>query len=335
VALLQSGLNKALPKIPALKPDGIFGPKTDDSVRAFQSGSGLKVDGVVGQATLGRLFQGINLQATVKIRPIGAGARPLPGPPRPGPTPPTPVSPFPDRIDWIVNPFRYDPRDAAWHQQVAALAAWWANPVGKMPPLPTLVPPSLSLPSGGMPTGPGDRIVATAPNRTQINRSLPMTGGGLEVEVEGKAETQLKDGKFASEYEVTFKANFGKIAGLVDTDLIKAEIEGKIDKSNKLQADVKVTVTPFKIVDQKGDFFSLKIAPLIVSSLTTAGPEGSLFAGGKGLLSIRPFGKGIEIELGGKLGTKGKISVDEDTGRLKASVYGLNAEATLGLKVEF
>ena len=39
-----------------LLPDGIFGKITEEAVRAFQSENGLKVDGIVGSATLAKLM---------------------------------------------------------------------------------------------------------------------------------------------------------------------------------------------------------------------------------------------------------------------------------------
>jgi N-acetylmuramoyl-L-alanine amidase len=47
-----------------LLPDGIFGKITEEAVRAFQSENGLKVDGIVGPATLAKL--GIAVAAGLK-----------------------------------------------------------------------------------------------------------------------------------------------------------------------------------------------------------------------------------------------------------------------------
>ena len=61
VVIIQTSLNRiaqnypAIPKIPAV--DGIFGPKTEASVRAFQSIFGLSSDGIVGPATWYRLVR--------------------------------------------------------------------------------------------------------------------------------------------------------------------------------------------------------------------------------------------------------------------------------------
>ena len=40
-----------------VEPDGIFGPKTEAAVRAFQTAHGLQIDGIVGPETSGRLLE--------------------------------------------------------------------------------------------------------------------------------------------------------------------------------------------------------------------------------------------------------------------------------------
>ena len=44
--------------------DGVFGPKTEDSVRSFQEGEGLVVDGIVGPATWGAMPKDPNTPLT-------------------------------------------------------------------------------------------------------------------------------------------------------------------------------------------------------------------------------------------------------------------------------
>lgn len=48
---LQSRLNRAVPKVPSLKEDGIFGPKTKASLLAFQKAHKLKADALYGSDT--------------------------------------------------------------------------------------------------------------------------------------------------------------------------------------------------------------------------------------------------------------------------------------------
>ena len=65
---LQSLLNRKLQPSPHLKVDGIFGPKTEAAVRAFQGQHHLAVDGIVGTNTWGALT---NTATPGTPRPIG------------------------------------------------------------------------------------------------------------------------------------------------------------------------------------------------------------------------------------------------------------------------
>jgi hypothetical protein len=68
VSELQAALNFHIrrPAIP-LRPDGIFGPKTEARLREFQAMARIQVDGIAGSETFRRLYQiaGGALQATV------------------------------------------------------------------------------------------------------------------------------------------------------------------------------------------------------------------------------------------------------------------------------
>jgi peptidoglycan hydrolase-like protein with peptidoglycan-binding domain len=56
--ILQAQLNSKLPTGLLLSVDGIFGPKTLARVKEFQKNNGLKVDGIVGPLTWGKLLVG-------------------------------------------------------------------------------------------------------------------------------------------------------------------------------------------------------------------------------------------------------------------------------------
>ncbi len=57
--------------IPLVNPDGIFGPKTEDAVRAFQKTVGLPANGIVDFATWDAIFRSyMHASQQISLRPI-------------------------------------------------------------------------------------------------------------------------------------------------------------------------------------------------------------------------------------------------------------------------
>jgi len=73
VRLMQQYLNAiaaAFPSIPGITADGIFGPLTENAVRAFQRQFGLGIDGIIGPITWNAIVEQYNsLQATPPVIP--------------------------------------------------------------------------------------------------------------------------------------------------------------------------------------------------------------------------------------------------------------------------
>lgn len=91
VVVLQTALNKAMPSLPPLTPDGAFGPATRNRVIDFQRSRNLNPDGVVGPNTWAALAG-----AAVGGPPAPPGFPPPPTPPgqpvAPPPPPPAPAA---------------------------------------------------------------------------------------------------------------------------------------------------------------------------------------------------------------------------------------------------
>jgi peptidoglycan hydrolase-like protein with peptidoglycan-binding domain len=74
---LQVMLNLTVPLQPALKIDGIFGPKTNERVVTFQRQSGLIADGIVGRKT-SKALVGAVLTATAVASAASSRLTPCP-----------------------------------------------------------------------------------------------------------------------------------------------------------------------------------------------------------------------------------------------------------------
>jgi peptidoglycan hydrolase-like protein with peptidoglycan-binding domain len=78
VALLQKRLAAA--GFDAGAADGVFGPKTEGALKAFQGANGLAVDGIAGPATNGKLaeLQAAGLEKLSNIGKADEGDTPAP-----------------------------------------------------------------------------------------------------------------------------------------------------------------------------------------------------------------------------------------------------------------
>lgn len=328
IGVIQNALNVSTNFVPKLTVDGIFGPKSDSRVKQFQSAKNLAPDGAVGPKTLNALFVHMKLEALITVIKKPVNNPPQPGFTPPGFTPPSFGPPVPPSPSFSFNPFVVDPRDLQWHAQVQAWREWVMKPIpkGPAPPLPADAPPSLSLPPQGLsvPLLPSETVNVSSGG--VATRTVPFTGANFETAFTGN----LKDGKFKQEF--TVKLDFTKVTGLINTKAVEQEIEvGKTQKGD-FEITHNVKVTPFKIINHEGNNVDFKLAPLLITSVNSSF-DASQFGGIKSIVTFRPFGKGFEIEVGGKIGSKFKLSHDENN-RATTSVYPLTVEGIVGFKFD-
>lgn len=324
IPIVQHALNLSTTFIPKLTVDGIFGPQTAARVKQFQGKKNLVPDGSVGPLTLNALFTGVQLTGAIIVRRKVPGARLSAS--VPSPAPPTAGVSF--------TPFIIDPRDVQWYAQMQAFHAWLARPLpkGPAPTLPSTAPPSLGLPPAGLSVPPllsRPVTISEKPPGGSSSSPVPLTGANFETSI----ASGFKNGEGLKLQEFKFKLDFAKATGLISTGQVNHEVEVDTNDKGHIEVEQKITITPFKLFGAEGRFGNAKVAPLLVTSLASSF-DASQFGGVKGVATFRPFGKGFEVEVGGKLGPKIKLSHDED-GKATFCVYPLVGEGTIGIKFDF
>ncbi|MEO7548408.1 MAG: peptidoglycan-binding domain-containing protein [Ramlibacter sp.] len=108
VRAVQDVLNFHIRRLAPLVVDGSFGPATHGRVMEFQKSNGLKQDGIVGQNTLGKLFEEELVPITVALVPQQTAVA---GSPRLGIQPPRLVPPLtlPPLRPPVITPFFLPP----------------------------------------------------------------------------------------------------------------------------------------------------------------------------------------------------------------------------------
>jgi hypothetical protein len=233
----------------------------------------------------------------------------------------------------VFSPFAVDPRDVQWHAQVQAWRDWIVRPIpkGEAPPLPSTVPPSLSLPPSGLSVPMLPRHLLTIPERPPrgtASAQVPVGGANFETSIAGG----FKSGKLKlQEFKLTL--DFAKVTGLINSDVVQHGVELATNDKGDLEVEQKITVTPFKLFDTQGRIAGAKLVTLLATSVNSSF-DASQFAGVKGVVTFHPFGRGFEVSVGGKLGPKVKLSHDED-GTATTSVFPLAGEGSLEIEFSF
>lgn len=316
VSLLQVSLNRVLTAPQPLKEDGIFGPKTEDRVRTFQSRKSLKPDGIVGPLTLNSLFVRKSINAKISFLPSQK---------------PTPQPPFP----WFFNPLKMDPRDVGWALEWKAYLDWAGKPPPKPPgpPFPSTLPPSLSLPPAAkyLP-GPIDGAHATTPITVKSGK-LPPSGGNIEVSFGTGVIWNPSKTLKPKMQELELTVDFSQFIGIGQGSPLATEVQTTLEDNGNFRTEVKITAKGEPIVKHQSPGFDFKLIPLIVTAIGTPFDEATGFVGAKGTFEIRPFGNGASIEIGGKFGAKGRIATDDNG--TTVSAYPLQVDGFANLKLEF
>lgn len=297
VVALQNALNLALQPGKALVLDGIFGPLTEASTRAFQKCQGLTADGIAGPHTLAALFVGYDATVKVSVEPAGASAAPREAASpynvdRPKPNPPLSFG--------AVCVLQRETIMRSWCRQEAP------KPLLDLPPLyrHDLVINRLAWP----------RKQLFLLNPEQPHQKADVDGETF-AEVEAALEPGAKVSKEAKEVAVEF--SYRVLINRFKPWLVPS-LSLLPTPDGRWQARAEVSLTPFKIFEKEWKQWTFEMSPLLRATVTLPAFFGRNHASDVGFSAglsteiSRGVGrKGVRIFLNGSMGLLGTLELDQ------------------------
>jgi hypothetical protein len=303
VLAIQNALNQAEASGAPLVLDGIFGPKTEAAVKAFQKREGLATDGDVGPLTLGRLFVGARPQTSVRVAPVNrlvpARANSPFAPPAGPPPPPPGVS------LGTVGQLMRDGQLRSWFDAPTPFPALTLSP---LPPRLRLSPhlflqagvplqrvPRLSLPGQSHLLRPDHNLVFEAELATEVSKDGVEFTAEAELMVPRASPWFVPTVKIATSPDLSQTAKLSLKTKLFELPVIKWD---RLDIS--LMGEFKNSLSvPFHGGFETKDVFpkatsQVLVGPDLTFDIIKGRPNFQLFfdmrAGGAGTLSFKPGG---------------------------------------------
>jgi peptidoglycan hydrolase-like protein with peptidoglycan-binding domain len=330
VAIVQHALNGVTAFTPKLKPDGIFGPVTEQRVRQHQTQEKLVSDGIVGPVTLDTLFEIVTMKASARFTRntrVAVGARQGPRPMAFGSPPPQPNLMSPSLAEMVRQ------QQAFWH--------WFSHSVPK-PELPiqaVIVPVPGPFGPVFLPVAHQQFDVPGPPARTaKVQYRAAPEGGAFTLSIKGEASADIAKMKFKEA---------GYALGL-DWAVLKgraAEISlgGSVQRANdgQLVVEAEASITGGSGLTLKGKLGELGVAKFLPYLATAISSELSIQASGGAKAAVEinlSPGGGTKVVLTGKAGPKaifGPVPTPDGREHHQFSALPFCGSLSLSLEGEF
>jgi peptidoglycan hydrolase-like protein with peptidoglycan-binding domain len=333
VAIVQHALNHVTRLIPKLKPDGIFGPVTEQRVIQHQTQQNLRPDGIVGPVTLDSLFEIVKMQGTATFRRVRTASRPAVG---------VASRPFGLRNLPPPPPNLMTPAMAEMIRQQQAFWQWFTQPV----PKPALPIQAVIVPVPG-PFGPvflpvaHQQIDAIGPpmqRRAKVQFASSAEGGAFTLSIKGEATADVAKMKF-KDANYSLGLDWAVFKGRAAEFTVGSTVQRGNDGQLEVEAEASITGgSGLTLKTKLGQLGVVKLLPYLAAAVSS---EMSLQAstGGKAAVEINLSpGGGTKVVLTGKAGPKaifGPVTLPDGREHHQFTLLPFAAAVSLALEGEF